>query len=168
MFKKAILCVVAVCACATLAVAADATVKDIPLRLKKAKKGEWVQYDTAAGMVQKQTIVDITDKDDDTSFSIQTDLLMDGESLQSMTHVFSLKEAIEEQDGMGDDNTVTITTGKETINGKEYDTVTIETTIEESTVQTVMSGEVPVTGIIRVVIDGETLLELDDFGEGAA
>lgn len=168
MFKKAILCLVALCACATLAVAADATIQDVPLRLKTAKKGEWVQYNTAANMIQKQTVVQITEKDDDTAFSIQTELIMDGQSLQSMTHVFSLKEAIEEQDDMADDETVKITKGKETVNGKEYDTVIIEATVEESTVQTVMSAEIPVTGIIRVVIDGQTLLELVDFGQGDA
>ncbi len=168
MFKKAILCVVALCACITVAVAADATVADIPLRLKNAQKGEWVKYNTASGMVQKQTVVHITEKEDDTAYSIQTELSMDGESLQSMTHIFSLNEAIEEQGDMGDDDSVTVTRGTETIDGKDYDTITIETVIEDSTVQTVMSEEIPVTGIIRVVINGEAFLELDSFGEGEA
>lgn len=165
MFKKLLLCAVAAVALSGSAWAAG--VEDIPNRLKKANSGEWVLYSTMGGGAnQRQTITNVEEKDGDKLFSIKAELSVDGQVMQTMDHQFSLKEAIKEQEEMtAEDAGVTISTGKDTLKGREIDVVILSSVLDGQEVKTIMSDEIPVTGILKILVDNEPLLELQDCGE---
>ena len=140
---------------------------EIPMRLRTAAKGEWALYSLQDSYEQKQTIVDIEEKDGDKVFTIADEMLVDGQTVQRKEARFSLKVAMREQAEMlaDDDSSIKLSAISERVKDKEVEVVVIEYKGEAGdTVRSFLSEAIPVTGMIRIEIDGDIMMELKDFG----
>lgn len=139
----------------------------IPNRLLTAVKGEWVLYSSQQNYGQKQTITDIEEKDGDKVFTILTELLVDDQVVQKKEDRFSLKAAIAEQEEMlaSEGPSLKLSTESEKVKDKDVQVVVVEYTGEGGdVVRSYLSDAIPVTGMLRIEINGEPLMDLKDFG----
>lgn len=146
------------------AVSADTVA--IPNRLEKARKGEWVVYSAMGGITEKQTIVEIEELDGDRQFTISSELSIGDEIVQAEEVAYSLSQADRENvELVQGENTVSVTTKRETVRGREIDVVVVETIEDGDTFLTVISDAIPVSGLVRIEANGVSVIEVEDFGE---
>ncbi len=137
----------------------------IPNRMLKAKEGEWVEYQVLGSMTQRQELKRIIEKDDDKVFVIDLTMLVDGNVVQTQENEFSFNDAQKEQQEMEAKEDLQLGTEKVTAKGKEIDAVVINTTLEDIKIKSYMSMDIPVTGLIKIEMNGEPYMEVTDFSE---
>lgn len=163
MYTRFLLSLVATLALATSLFAADALA--VPNRLDVAKVGEWVLYTGMGGANQKQTIAKIEEKDGDRIFTITAEMIVEGQTIQSMSQDVSYNEAVRLNQAMAAEIGGEMSEVTEAVNGKELKMVLIDANDEGSNFKTYFSEAIPVTGLVKIVIDGEVLMEVADYGE---
>lgn len=168
MFKK-VLCILFIAA--AFAGAARAEDVTLPNPLKNVKTGQWIKLRmfTLFGYAEQvQRVVNIQGEGDERVITVNTEVNVDGEVVNSEETSIAYQQAVDEQmtafDDAEDVKYSNITT---TVNGKQMSAVQIDFVQDGQKCTLVLSEEVPLTGMIRIEIDGmdEPAMELLDFGE---
>lgn len=165
MYKQWIAAVLFVVSLGAVTMAADFS--KIPNAIEKAKAGQWASYKAMGGMEQKQSITAVKGSGEDMVVTIKTEMSMAGQAMPPQEQEIALKGAKEMQQEAWKNNPNTkITEETITVNGKSFDTVVVETTQEGMSVKIYMSEKVPVTGIVKMEMQGMPgpVMELVDFG----
>ncbi len=151
--------------------AADSALAALPNPLKHVQPGQWVVYriQTMFGEInQKQTILDIAGSGDERTFTIKTEMGIDGEIMDERTDTVTYQRALEEQEeALKQAGDVSISDKKITFKGRDIEAVEVVFTDEEGQkCRLYLSENVPLVGVIRMEIDGaeEPAMELVDFG----
>ncbi|MDR3211905.1 MAG: hypothetical protein LBU79_08320 [Planctomycetota bacterium] len=153
----------------TVAVEVSEAAAKIPVRLRVAESGEWALYSMTGGAEQRQTITQVREKDGDRLFTVLFELVINGETVQSREEEWSLRNAIRDQEELpADTRIVGIESGQEKFGGRELSTVTVDMMMFDDTIHTVFSETIPVTGVLRVEVNGGEILNLVDFGGSIA
>ncbi|MDR3210444.1 MAG: hypothetical protein LBU79_00820 [Planctomycetota bacterium] len=143
----------------------------IPLRLPKAKVGEWVTYKMSDGGERREKVVNIRPAGgdgNDSMITLRRESLVDGIRVDQQDVTFSLADILKETENMDlVASGTTLSWGKADFRGAEIDVVVLSSQIEGlGTSKSLMSDKVPVTGLLRIELDGKPFLELVDSGDG--
>ena len=140
----------------------------IPNRLLIAQKGEWVLYMTQENHGQKQTVTNIeNDVDGDKVITVMNELLIDDNVVQQKEDSFHLSSVVREQENMlsADGPDLELSQGLEQLMGKDIEVVVIQYAGPDgAVVRSFLSDQVPVTGLLKIEIDGDIFMEVSDFG----
>jgi len=137
----------------------------LPNSLKDVKVGEWLLYELVvpgAKMQQKQTVVKV----DKNKITIKYDTIMNGKVVSSTNQVIDRSQ--KGQTLQNQKNKAKISKGNATVKDKKIDCYIAETTTnvggKESVVVSYMSEDIPITGVVKVEMNGNPKLKLVDFG----
>ena len=139
----------------------------IPNRLLFMEKGEWVMYVSQENHSQKETVVDVEEKDGDKMITVLNELLIDEKVVQQREEVFSFNAVLREQEEMWSEDRpeLSLSQGLEQFGGEDIEVVIIEYAGPDGVVvRSFLSDRVPVTGILKVEVDGDLYMEVSDFG----
>ncbi len=152
---------------ASLATAADT----VPNRLSYAKVGEWASYKLPDGYIQKLTVVDRSGDGPEAMVDILVENIYDGEVIEAKRISHEAGEPTTSPDTSAAPGVlVAIRHETAAINGRTVPVSVVEVLKnaaedDRSSTEWWTSGEVPVFGIVKKVVDGQTEWELDGFGE---
>lgn len=125
--------------------------------LDDARIGEWVLYEMPDGSSQKMTVVKVDDK----GTTIKMELITSGKPNQEKEKVFP--KNINPLTGSPDAPKPVITDGKAVVKGKELKCKVVSISVGRKVSQYV-SPDIPVVGVIKVVVDDDVKLKLKDYG----
>jgi len=135
--------------------------EEAPNYILDVKVGEWVQHKMQGGMVLKQTVLAVNEKE----ATVKTETFMDGKSLFSSEIKIPLKAEVDESEAPKEaeqDKAAkpVVSHGKVTVDGKQFNC----TIVEYPTSKMYMSQDVPLTGMVKIESEGKVVMELMDYG----
>jgi hypothetical protein len=155
-----------------LSSAAAADLGDLPNPLATVRTGQWVQYrhnSVFGSAMQKQKVVSIDGEGDDMVITTESVMIIDDEVVDERTESLTYSAAIQQQrDSLADAADLVVTPTQIEVKGRRVDGVRVDFTQEEVAFSLYLAESVPLTGVVRMEVEGEEapLLELMDFGEG--
>lgn len=155
---------------AAAASAADAADVELPNPLRNVAAGQWVRYrvNTLFGTAeQKQTVVAVTGGGDEAVITIRTEVSLDGEVMDEREEATTYRKLLDEQAAALDGAENRSSAGTEAeIGGATFDAVAVSYTQDGQKYTLLLSGDVPLAGVVRLVAEGaeEPVVELIDFG----
>ncbi|MCC8109318.1 MAG: hypothetical protein LIQ30_09815 [Planctomycetes bacterium] len=167
MKRISLMMVFAVLAAASVATAADT----VPNRLSYAKVGEWASYKLPSGYIQKLTVVDRSGDGPEAMVDVLVENIYDGEVIEAKRISHEAGEPMTSPETSATPGVlVAIRHDTAAVNGRTVPVTIVEVlknAAEEdrSSTEWWASGDVPVFGIVKKVEDGETVWELDGFGD---
>lgn len=139
---------------------ANAVELKLPNFLENAKVGQWLLYEMQQGMRMKQTVMDVTDDE----VVVSQEMIMNG---QTMAKQIVRLDKNPDQEGavdVGGQRVVPkVSKGKITVKGNNMDCYIIEYTSQGQKTISYMSGDIPINGVIKTEVNGNTLLMLIDY-----
>ncbi len=169
--RPVLLFCLAVAAAVCPAAAADSVLATLPNPLKHLQPGQWVVYriQTLFGELnQKQTVLDVAGSGDERTFTVKTEMSVDGEVMDERTDTVTYLRALEEQEeALKQAGDVGVADKKISFKGRDIDAVEVTFTDGEGRkCHLYLSENVPLVGVIRMEIEGEDepSMELVDFG----
>lgn len=168
-FRQCLAAAIFALALAPAALAAD--IDDLPNPLATVRVGQWLEYrhNTAFGSAeQRQKITAVVGEGDDKVITTESVMTMDGEVVDEREESITYGAAMEQQreslkgvEGLAISPT-SIEVKDKTVNG-----VRVDFTQDEMRFSLYLSDTVPITGVVRMEVEGaeEPVLELIDFGE---
>lgn len=128
--------------------------------LKHAKVGDWVSYEILGGLIQKQTITEISNG----LAIIQMDVFSDGKILKTDTEQRPLKPPVYYQTSAWGRRV-----GRETVtlNDQSFSCVVFKQEgVANNVITRWYSDQIPITGLVQMARNDQIILKLVDFGSG--
>ncbi len=128
---------------------------------RTAKVGDWVLAKMEGDIQLKQTVMDVSEK----HLVIKSEMIMGGTVINTSTNESSLKDFYDPEKYDNPHGKPKIYKGKVKLKGEEIDCWVFEQPAPEGkVVKAYFSEKVPVNGMVRSELDGETTLEVIDYG----
>ena len=132
----------------------------LPNFLENAKVGQWLLYEMQQGMRMKQTVTDVTDDE----VVVTQEMIMNGQTMAKQVVRLDKNPDQEGAVDVGGHHIVPkVSKGKIKVKGKSMDCYIIEYTSQGQKTISYMSGDIPINGIIKTEVNGNTMLMLLDY-----
>ena len=145
---------------------------DLPNPLATVRVGQWLHYfnnTTFGPAVQKQRVISVEGEGDDMIITTENIMIIDDEVVDERTESLTYGAALQQQrDSLAEAADLVVTPVQIEVKGRMVDGFRVDFTQEEARFSLYLADVVPITGVVRMEMEGEEapLLELIDFGEG--
>lgn len=152
----------------TLGMGAAAAGELVPNSLSDAKVGEWALYVVPNDYQQRLSVIERDKDGEDATVTVQVDNILDGEVVSTGYYSDTAGKPMTEPEPPGEGRVTKVLRDTFTLDGRQYavSVVRVESDDpEEGDTDWWVSAEIPVFGLAKRVEDGETVMELVDYGK---
>lgn len=136
---------------------------EIPNRIAKARPGEWVRYKLSRDMYRQFTVVGFEETGVERNVVLKSQTLMNREVVkdEETSHPVSESNVLLKDFA---DSDLAQSGGSVKVKGKDMDAVILSGTKDGVPFSVYTSDQIPVFGLIRLDLFGETFFKIDDYG----